>query len=56
MKDESAVKSTQEKEQLNGDLVKQFVDAQIYLVIKKKQHKNTCSECGNVHHHVCGFD
>ncbi|EHY9867335.1 hypothetical protein K9517_001409 [Vibrio vulnificus] len=55
MKDESAVKSTQEKEQLNGDLVKQFVDAQIYLVIKKNSTK-TPARNGNVHHHVCGFD
>ncbi|HFQ4939126.1 TPA: HD domain-containing phosphohydrolase [Vibrio vulnificus] len=45
-----------EKGQLNGDLVKLFVDAQVYLVIKNKQYKNTCSECGNFHHHVCDFD
>ncbi|HFQ5373416.1 TPA: hypothetical protein ACGUM3_001239 [Vibrio vulnificus] len=52
----SVRESTEEKGQLNGDLVKLFVDTQVYLVIKNKQYKNTCSECGNFHHHVCDFD
>ncbi|ADV91975.1 Hypothetical protein VV2_1695 [Vibrio vulnificus CMCP6] len=44
------------RRQLNGDLVTLFVDAQVYLVIKNKPYKNTCSECGNFYHHVCDFD
>ncbi|EHZ2548547.1 hypothetical protein QJ367_000406 [Vibrio vulnificus] len=50
------VKSTQEKEQLKGDLVKRFVDAQVYLGDKNKQHENKKLEGGNFHHHVCDFD
>lgn len=45
-----------EKGQLNGDLVKLFIDAKVFLAIKDKQYKNDCNECGNFHHHVCDFD
>ncbi|MGD8170292.1 HD domain-containing phosphohydrolase [Vibrio sp. TRT 21S02] len=45
-----------EKGQLNGDLVKLFIDTKAYLTIKNKQYKNDCNECGNFHHHVCDFD
>jgi len=48
--------SEAEKEQLNGDLVKLFIDAKAYLVIKDKQYKKDGNECGNFHHHVCDFD
>ncbi|WP_275660968.1 GAF and HD-GYP domain-containing protein [Vibrio brasiliensis] len=45
-----------EKDQLNGDLVKLFIDSKVYLAIQNKQYKNDCNECGNFHHHVCDFD
>jgi len=45
-----------EKDQLNGDLVKLFIESKVYLAIKNKQYKNGCNECGNFHHHVCDFD
>jgi len=45
-----------EKGQLNGDLVKLFIDSKVYLAIQNKQYKNDCNECGNFHHHVCDFD
>ncbi|TFH90146.1 HD family phosphohydrolase [Vibrio ouci] len=45
-----------EKGQLNGDLVKLFIDDKVFLAIKDKQYKNDCNECGNFHHHVCDFD
>lgn len=45
-----------EKELLNGDLVKLFIDSKVYLTIKNKQYKNDGNDCGNFHHHVCDFD
>lgn len=48
--------SEAEKDQLNGDLVKLFIDSKVYLAIKNKQYKNDINGCGNFHHHVCDFD
>ena len=45
-----------EKQQLNGDLVKLFIDAQVYLVIKDKHYNQLNENTGCFHHHVCDFD
>ncbi|MCG7498097.1 HD domain-containing protein [Vibrio sp. Of7-15] len=45
-----------ERQELNGDLVKLFIDAKIHLVIKDKQYNDMSENTSSFHHHVCDFD
>ncbi|WP_019615684.1 HD family phosphohydrolase [Psychromonas ossibalaenae] len=45
-----------EKQQLNGDLVKLFIDTKVYLVIKDKLYRKPGNTVSCFHHHVCDFD
>jgi len=45
-----------EKQQLNGDLVRLFIDAKVYLVIKDKHYSKPSGNRSCFHHHVCDFN
>ena len=45
-----------DKQQLNGDLVRLFIDAKVYLAIKDKHYSKPSTETSSFHHHVCDFN